>query len=97
MKKIVSIMISLILVLSFTACGSKSKEDASANLLDKDWNYILEKSKGTTVNFYGFGGNEATNRWLDGTFTNKPIFLILNTLYIFFYNYYIFLLIMFLL
>lgn len=71
MKKIVSIIISLILVLSFTACGSKSKENASANLLDKDWNYILEKAKGTAVNFYGFGGNEATNRWLDGAFTNK--------------------------
>lgn len=31
-----------------------------------DWDQILEKAKGTTVTFYGWGGDETRNNWLNG-------------------------------
>ncbi|WDU83626.1 hypothetical protein [Caloramator sp. Dgby_cultured_2] len=36
------------------------------NVLDKSWDDILKIAKGTTVTFYGWGGDENINRWFDG-------------------------------
>ncbi|MBQ7895741.1 MAG: ABC transporter substrate-binding protein [Oscillospiraceae bacterium] len=35
------------------------------NLDDATWEQILEEAKGTTVTFYGWGGDELRNNWLD--------------------------------
>lgn len=68
MKKILIILFSLVLVLNLTACG-KGSEEVKENVLEKDWESILESSKGTTVNFYGWGGSQIVNDWLDGYVT----------------------------
>nr|WP_050607894.1 ABC transporter substrate-binding protein [Clostridium niameyense] len=64
MKKILSFFIFLVMMLSLTACGKK--ENLNSNDLTKqDWNHIVEEAKGSTVNFYGWGGSEQTNKWID--------------------------------
>ncbi|SKC90879.1 ABC transporter substrate-binding protein [Maledivibacter halophilus] len=64
MKKILTILFALILSLNLVACTNNSNE-IEENVLEKDWNEILERAKGTTVNFYGWGGSQKTNEWLD--------------------------------
>ncbi len=64
MKKILALLLVFMLSVGFTACGKKAdtKNDAAVN---KNWDTILADAKGTTVNFYGWGGSETTNRWID--------------------------------
>ncbi|ACA55423.1 ABC transporter substrate-binding protein [Clostridium botulinum] len=65
MKKFISIIITFTMIFSLVACGNKKENKDEANLKNKDWNSIVEKSKGTTVTFYGWGGSELTNKWID--------------------------------
>lgn len=65
-KRIVAIIVSLIFIAcSMIGCGAKSNTSSEDNIKDKDWSYIVNKAKGTTVTFYGWGGNEQTNEWID--------------------------------
>lgn len=64
MKKIISVLMVFMLSISFMGCSQKSTSTADS-VLDKDWNTILKDAKGTTVNFYGWGGSETTNKWID--------------------------------
>jgi putative spermidine/putrescine transport system substrate-binding protein len=64
MKKFISVLMICIMVLSLSACTSKSSK-VGENALGNDWNSILQSAKGTTVNFYGWGGDERTNKWID--------------------------------
>lgn len=64
MKKIVSILMILLLMFHLTGC-TKENMDINEQVVEEDWNHILEKSKGTTVNFYGWGGSQKVNEWLD--------------------------------
>lgn len=63
MKKLISFILTIIFSLSFLGCtqNSNKKED----LKNSSWETILKESKGTTVSFYGWGGSEATNKWID--------------------------------
>ncbi|WP_130806059.1 ABC transporter substrate-binding protein [Senegalia massiliensis] len=63
MKKTLIISIIFLLVITLTACGGDKNEEG--NILEKDWNEILEKAKGTEVTFYGWGGSQKTNEWID--------------------------------
>lgn len=69
MKKIISILMSTIIMLSMVACG-KSK-DTATNVDNMKWEEVLEKAKGSTVTFYGWGGDEELNAWLDDVFAPK--------------------------
>ncbi|MEG0855509.1 MAG: ABC transporter substrate-binding protein [Terrisporobacter sp.] len=66
MKKIITILMILIMTLSLSACG-KTK-DISANVDKMTYEGILEEAKGSTVTFYGWGGDEDLNNWLDEVF-----------------------------
>lgn len=67
MKKLFIVILSLIVLL--TGCSSNPSVPPQAqskqNPLDKDWASILSEAKGTTVNFYMWGGDERTNKWVD--------------------------------
>lgn len=80
-KRLLVLLLIMTMSFSLVACGSekvepeketsKSEEvkDVSEDvedILDKDWETILEEAKGTTVNFYGYGGNQQYNEWVDG-------------------------------
>lgn len=57
-------MLAAVLSFSVTAC-SKKQEVKDTTITDKDWNTILSEAKGSTVTFYGWGGSDMTNKWLD--------------------------------
>ena len=64
MKKIIAFLLVMVMVLGLTACaGAKNDFDPAA----ASWDEILEEAKGTTVTFYGWGGDENRNNWLNTT------------------------------
>lgn len=73
-KKNVFISILLILAVFLAGCGgntsseeeSDSQENTSEeNLAEASLEELAAEADGTTVSFYGWGGDEALNRWLD--------------------------------
>ena len=64
MKRILALLLSLIMVLPLTGCGQKNEE---IDLSNASWEEIVEAAKGTTVTFYGWGGDENRNNWLNTT------------------------------
>lgn len=64
MKKLISLLMTVLLIFTITACNKKEtvKDD---NVLEKDWNTILAEAKGSTVTFYGYGGDDLLNNWLE--------------------------------
>ena len=68
MKKILVLFMAFMLALGSFGCSQKNK-NTTDNVINKDWDTILKDTKGTTVNFYGWGGSETTNKWIDGYLT----------------------------
>ncbi|MBM7615179.1 ABC transporter substrate-binding protein [Alkaliphilus hydrothermalis] len=67
-KGILLICFILVFSLLSAGCTVKDKEqDNGVSLQDKTWEEIVEEANGTTVSFYGWGGDEKINRWLDTT------------------------------
>ena len=64
MKKLIALLLAVIMLLGLTACGPKKQE---IDLNTASWDEILEAAKGTTVTFYGWGGDENRNNWLNTT------------------------------
>ena len=73
-KLIMGFLLIFIIITILNSCVkneiSKISETKNNNIIENDvidneWEKILEKAKGTTVNFYGWGGSEQTNNWID--------------------------------
>lgn len=62
-KRIISILLIMMLILGLVGC--KEEKAVEYNLSEKDWGIILEEARGTTVNLYGYGGDQKTNDWID--------------------------------
>lgn len=64
MKRILALMLACVMLLGLTACGKKAEaiDPAAAS-----WDEIVAAAKGTTVTFYGWGGDENRNNWLNTT------------------------------
>lgn len=69
MKKIVSILLISVLLISLTSCKSENK--SVENLIEMEYGGILQNSKGSTVNFYGWGGDIRINKWIDEYLASK--------------------------
>ncbi len=67
MRKIVLLILTVILSFSLIGCqGNVSQNQPSTeSVLDSSWEEIVETAQGKEVNFYGWGGDERTNKWLD--------------------------------
>ncbi len=63
MKKIVSLLLCALLLVSLCACGQNS-DSKTVDALNASWEEITEAARGTTVTFYGWGGDDARNNWL---------------------------------
>ena len=64
MKKSLALMLACLMILSLMGCGSKQAE---IDLNTASWEEIVAAAKGTTVTFYGWGGDENRNNWLNTT------------------------------
>ncbi|WP_346663408.1 ABC transporter substrate-binding protein [uncultured Merdimonas sp.] len=79
-KKIVTAMLAAAMTLSLAACGGGSDQSTEGNGADTEteasgdsleemsFEEMAEEAKGSTVTFYGWGGDEALNEWLDNVF-----------------------------
>lgn len=64
MKQKICLLMCLILSITFVGC-SNPKSESQSNVLESSYEEILEAAKGSTVSFYGYGGNEVMNKWFD--------------------------------
>lgn len=67
---------ALVLVMSLTlltvGCGKSTTPQSNTATTDKsNFETVLKNAKGTTVNFYGWGGDERTNKWIDTVLAKK--------------------------
>ena len=75
-KRIVALLMAVAMTFSLAACGGgqekkaeKKEETKSEKSIDEmSFDEMKESAKGTTVTFYGWGGDEKLNAWLDDTF-----------------------------
>jgi putative spermidine/putrescine transport system substrate-binding protein len=66
LKFLTAVALVLLILLSFTGCSSSPKQtDESAAAENVSFNDLLAKAKGTSVTFYGWGGDDLRNKWLD--------------------------------
>ena len=66
-KKVIAFLLAFTMMFALAACGSKDAGEASNDLASMSWDEIVEQAKGTDVAFYGWGGDENRNNWLNGT------------------------------
>ena len=64
MKRLLALALACVMLLGLAGCGKKA---AALDLENASWDEILEAAKGTTVTFYGWGGDENRNNWLNTT------------------------------
>lgn len=64
-KKKIACILSIIMTISLIGCSKPSTKPEDVNISDKKYEQLLEEAKGTSVNFYGYGGNEVMNKWFD--------------------------------
>lgn len=77
-RRIMSVFLAALMMLSLAACGSKSEEasgsdDSSSekSIEEMSFDELKEAAKGSTVTFYGWGGDEKLNEWLDDVFAPR--------------------------
>ena len=63
MKKIIALVMTLSLIFMVGCISNSAKE--TDDILNKDQKEIEKLAKGSTVSFYGWGGNEVLNKWFD--------------------------------
>ena len=63
-KRILAFALACAMVLPLFGCGPKTEE---TDLTNASWEEIVEAARGTTVTFYGWGGDENRNNWLNTT------------------------------
>ena len=64
MKRILAFLLACVMLVGLFGCSKK------ADAIDPktaSWDEIVEAAKGTTVTFYGWGGDENRNNWLNTT------------------------------
>lgn len=73
MKKKIALVLAVVLALTtaafgLTGCGSSKKSSENKDeLASMSWKQVEKKAKGTTVTFYGWGGDVDRNAWLEKT------------------------------
>lgn len=67
MRKLLALLLAFTLLFSLTGCGQKQSGTQELDLSSAEWDEIVEAARGTTVTFYGWGGDENRNNWLNTT------------------------------
>jgi len=64
MKKIIGVSLIVLMVL-LAACSTQNTGTETTNLLEANWDSVLEEAKGQTVNIHMWGGSETINNYMD--------------------------------
>ena len=67
MRKLLALLLAFTLLFSFNGCGLEQSGTQKLDLSSAEWDEIVEAARGTTVTFYGWGGDENRNNWLNTT------------------------------
>ena len=67
MRKLLALLLAFTLLFSLTGCGQEQSGTQKLDLSSAEWDEIVEAARGTTVTFYGWGGDENRNNWLNTT------------------------------
>lgn len=74
-KRLVAALLAAAMTLSMAACGGSGESGENSgdtaeqtSVDDMSFEEMTEAAKGTTVTFYGWGGDEKLNEWLDNEF-----------------------------
>ena len=67
-KRIFAVLLSIVMLLSMVACRSKEE---SIDVEGMTFEELVEVAKGSTVTFYGWGGDDLLNAWLDDYFAPR--------------------------
>lgn len=69
-KRLVAAVLALTMSLSLAACAGADKKETKSDkeISEMSFDELKEEAKGTTVTFYGWGGDEMLNDWLDNEF-----------------------------
>ena len=67
MRKLLALLLAFTLLFYFNGCGQKQSGTQELDLSSAEWDEIVEAARGTTVTFYGWGGDENRNNWLNTT------------------------------
>jgi len=70
MRKLLALLLAFTLLFSFNGCGQEQSGTQELDLSSAEWDEIVEAARGTTVTFYGWGGDENRNNWLNTTVTD---------------------------
>lgn len=64
-KRILAAFLSVMMLCSLMACSNKESENNQVNVDEMSFEQLVEAAKGSTVTFYGWGGDDNLNAWLD--------------------------------
>lgn len=70
-KRILTALLAAAMTFSLAACGNgtgSSSQEQNGSVDDMTFDEMVEAAEGTTVTFYGWGGDEKLNDWLDNKF-----------------------------
>ena len=67
MRKLLALLLAFTLLFSLTGCGQEQSGTQKLDLSSAEWDEIVEAARSTTVTFYGWGGDENRNNWLNTT------------------------------
>lgn len=73
-KRILATLMSLIMMFSLAACGANTDKESNEGTTVTEamtFDELVELAKGTTVTFYGWGGDDNLNAWLDDYFAPR--------------------------
>ncbi len=79
-KRIAALLLSTVMAFSLTACGNSAKTEKADNKETKQtteavenmsFDEMVDAAKGTTVTFYGWGGDDSLNDWLDNYYAPR--------------------------
>lgn len=72
-KRVLTAFLAAAMTFSLAACGSgsgdSSSQEQNGSVDDMTFDEMVEAAEGTTVTFYGWGGDEKLNDWLDNKFS----------------------------
>ncbi len=70
MKRFLLFVLAFITAMAGVSCSKRNSPEIKQVQLS-DFEAVVKAAKGTTVNFYGWGGSENTNKWIDNYLTKK--------------------------